>query len=250
MTTRERVVILVKAWPQPSLKYGETVCCAGVTLNGQWRRLFPIRFRHLEGPQKFKRWDIIEYLPHTPNDDNRAESRRVEEQSLKRLKSVPKHERASFLEGVIRRSIGEAAERNDSLALIRPDKIEFIAKRKSSEKIESEKAARSKRLLQRSLLDRELIDLEICEFRLSMRFAAGGTNHHMELGDWETAAAFFRFRKEKGEAFALRHLKDTYENTYFNRGLALALGTVKKRPRQWLLLGVIRLDLPTSTFLI
>jgi hypothetical protein len=35
----EQIIILVKAWPQPSRKYGETVCCAGVTPEGEWRPL-------------------------------------------------------------------------------------------------------------------------------------------------------------------------------------------------------------------
>ena len=32
MQQSSRVVILIKALPQPSKTYGETVCCAGVTL--------------------------------------------------------------------------------------------------------------------------------------------------------------------------------------------------------------------------
>ena len=39
----EEVVIIVKAVPQPSKRYGEMVCCAGVTRQGEWRRLYPIR---------------------------------------------------------------------------------------------------------------------------------------------------------------------------------------------------------------
>ena len=47
MSGTERVVILVKAAPHPSRRYQETVCCAGVTTEGEWRRLYPVRFRHL-----------------------------------------------------------------------------------------------------------------------------------------------------------------------------------------------------------
>src|SRR5258708_36962068 len=53
-----RAVVLVKALPQPSKTYGETVCCAGVTAEGQWKRLFPVRFRHLRGDSSFSRWDF------------------------------------------------------------------------------------------------------------------------------------------------------------------------------------------------
>jgi hypothetical protein len=40
----EEIVIVVKAIPQPSKRYGETVCCAGITRNGEWRRLYPSGF--------------------------------------------------------------------------------------------------------------------------------------------------------------------------------------------------------------
>src|ERR1700753_1922591 len=98
MTDLEQAIILVKAWPQPSEKYGETVCCAGVTPNGEWRRLFPIRYRHLDGPAKFARWDIIEYRPERPKDDTRTESRRVDEPTLKKIGQMPTRERGGFFD--------------------------------------------------------------------------------------------------------------------------------------------------------
>lgn len=43
---KRRVRILVKAFPQPSNKHEETVCCAGVTEDGlELLRLYPIRYR-------------------------------------------------------------------------------------------------------------------------------------------------------------------------------------------------------------
>jgi hypothetical protein len=41
-----------------------------------------------------------------------------------------------------------------------------------------------------------------------------------------------------GEAASLR----TYNEKYPSKGMVFAMGTVKARPRQWLLLGVIRLN--------
>jgi hypothetical protein len=55
----EEVVIVVKAVPQPSQRYGETVCCAGLTRQGEWRRLYPIRFRHLKD-KAFSRWQWVQ----------------------------------------------------------------------------------------------------------------------------------------------------------------------------------------------
>lgn len=36
MHQKQHICILVKAYPQPSQKYEETVCCAGVTEDGRF----------------------------------------------------------------------------------------------------------------------------------------------------------------------------------------------------------------------
>jgi len=196
----------VKAWPQPSRKYIETVCCAGVTPDGAWRRLFPIRFRHLDGARQFKRWDIIEYEPQRPNDDRRGES----------------------------------------LALVRPRNVKFKCRRKTAQRIEAERLALLAASAQGSLFDKELAALEPCPYAMALRFDDASGGHLMQCSDWETRAAFFHLRPQYGEAAALEHLRKSYEEDYLKRGLALALGTMKKRPRQWLLLGILRVDEPSQ----
>ena len=57
---RTRVRILVKAFPQHSDKYQETVCCAGVTDDAQLIRLYPITYRRLAQENQFNRYDLIE----------------------------------------------------------------------------------------------------------------------------------------------------------------------------------------------
>jgi hypothetical protein len=57
---RTRVRILVKASPQHSDKYQETVCCAGVTDDAQLIRLYPITYRRLAQENQFNRYDLIE----------------------------------------------------------------------------------------------------------------------------------------------------------------------------------------------
>lgn len=237
---RERAIILVKAWPQPSQKYGETVCCAGVTPQGEWRRLFPIRFRHLSGEAQFKRWEILQYRPETPRDDRRCESRRVDEQTLEIIGTMPKRERAPFLDKLIRRSTSDAAERGESLALVRPKSLRFTWRRKPQAVLEAEAAARTRASAQGSLWEKELAAIEPCPYLLKISFEDDAGPHAMACSDWETAATYFNQSREYGPQAALEHLRRTYEETYAD-GVALALGTVAKRPRQWLMLGVVRL---------
>ena len=250
MADLEQTIILVKAWPQPSQKYGETVCCAGVTPQGEWRRLFPIRFRHLSGDAQFSRWDVVQYRPETPRDDNRRESRRVDEASLAVVRKMTARAREGFFDPLFRDSINDAADRGESLTLVRPKSLKFRWRPKSDADLEVERHRRTKTMRQGSLFDRELELIEPCPCDLSLAFEDGAGKHEMVCGDWETAAAFFNLRRSYGDELALEHLRSTYEDAYFKQGVALALGTVKKRPSQWLLLGIIRLDETTQPLVV
>ena len=60
-----RVLITVKAAPNPSEKYGETVCVAGLRLDldaGGWVRLYPVNFRELDSDGKFRKYDVVSLM--------------------------------------------------------------------------------------------------------------------------------------------------------------------------------------------
>jgi hypothetical protein len=56
---KERILITVKTYPVLSLKYAELVCTAGVTESGEWRRLYPIKFRQLQDAQQYKKYQQL-----------------------------------------------------------------------------------------------------------------------------------------------------------------------------------------------
>lgn len=57
---KERILVLVKTYPNLSKKYLETVCVAGITDKNEWRRLYPIPFRQLPYGKRFRKFDWIE----------------------------------------------------------------------------------------------------------------------------------------------------------------------------------------------
>src|SRR5271169_5467231 len=114
-----RVVILVKALPQPSRTYGETVCCAGVTADKLWKRLFPVRFRHLKGASSFSRWDWVGFNYRQPTKDKRVESCHVHEDSIRVDGQLPTRERSRLLNPMVVGSAKDAEAGGHSLALIR-----------------------------------------------------------------------------------------------------------------------------------
>jgi hypothetical protein len=75
-----RLLVAVKAYPNPSITYGETVCVAGVTvddpLGARWRRLYPLQYRDMESERQFRKWDVISLSTTPTRSDRRPESRR------------------------------------------------------------------------------------------------------------------------------------------------------------------------------
>lgn len=238
-----RVTILVKALPQPSRKYGETVCCAGVTPDGLWKRLYPIRYRHLAGENAFSRWDIVRFRYRPPRQDKRAESCNVEENSIEILGETPRRERSRLLDPLILPSVGEAARLGHSLALIRPIDARFSHRRKTTEALSEERAAYAEAARQGSLLDKELETLEPTPYEFKFRFRDAEAEHTYTNGDWEAHAMFYNGRRRgKTETEVLAWMDHVFNVEYPTNGMAFAVGNQAKRPQVWQLLGVVRLD--------
>src|SRR5690348_16727288 len=82
---RMRILITVKAAPNPSERYGETVCVAGLRLDPDfpgWVRLYPINFRELESNSKFQKYDVVSVTARPNPGDPRAESWRPQMDTL------------------------------------------------------------------------------------------------------------------------------------------------------------------------
>lgn len=79
-----RVLVTVKAYPNPSQSYGETVCVAGVRLDTaapQWIRLYPVAYRDLAYENQFKKYQLLD-LRLSKAPDGRPESYRPNRESI------------------------------------------------------------------------------------------------------------------------------------------------------------------------
>jgi len=73
---RMRVLITVKTYPSPSLKYEEIVCTADFREDGTWIRIYPYQFRSKEEDQQYDKYDWVEWDLIKNNKDLRPESYR------------------------------------------------------------------------------------------------------------------------------------------------------------------------------
>lgn len=126
----DQVLVLVKATPQPSRQYGDTVCVAGVDMRSatpRWVRLYPVPFRYLEGDRQFKKYDIVSVRTREAGADKRPESRKIDAATIEVVQHLNGWRRRSpWIEPLVEPSMCElvAATRADinaqSLAPIRP----------------------------------------------------------------------------------------------------------------------------------
>lgn len=242
-TQRDECFIVVKALPHRSSDYFETVCCAGLGRDGRWRRLYPVPFRILQRSSQFKRWDWIEYEYTSPKTDDRWESQRVDADTLSVSKALTISQRPAFINPLIRASLVEAADRGESLALVRPRNLDFTAKRKSDAMVADETRKHAEYARQYTMFDKPVDPMKPCPFSFHVKWTdQDGRTHNHTCDDWETTTAFYRRSKDLGDKAGIVSLKETYENDYMRRGMALAFSTHSRRKSQWLLVGMIRID--------
>jgi hypothetical protein len=174
---------------------------------------------------------------------DRAESCNVEENSIEVVGEMPRKERSRLLDPLIVPSVGEAARRGQTLALIRPTDARFSHRRKTAVALNEERAAYAEAARQGSLLDKELETLQPTPHEFKFHFRDEEAEHTYTNGDWEAHAMFYNGRRRgKTEAEVQAWMDHVFNVEYPTNGMAFAVGNQAKRPHVWQLLGVVRLD--------
>jgi hypothetical protein len=236
-------VVIVKAAPQLGQRHGETVCCAGVDLQGNWLRLYPVAFRTLDEGRKFGRWDRIRFRWRLPNDDPRPESQRVDQDSIRITGELKPSERQRFLAARIVTGLKREREANRSLALLRARILGFSYERKSDAEMARDTAAFAALHNQADLFNtKPLIPYQPCPFKFQYRYETEDGVRQGTCQDWEIEATFYNWRRSYGEDRALGEMRRVFGEEYPARGMLLAMGTHSLFPDTWLINGVVRLD--------
>lgn len=239
--------ILVKAYPQPSQKYEETVCCAGISDTGEFLRLYPIPYRRLLPEQRFDRFDVIEAKIFKAEDDWRRESYKVDPDSIRIVQvgsRLSAEEKVALWSRFVVDSLvalrQENIETQRSLGIVKPDagSVKFWAKPADRNDSESNEIF-SSLLNQASLFNAEPLPKLTLEFTFGFTFTSAGHRHEMKIHDWEVQAAYHHYkRRYRNEA--LSRLEHVYGTQLPTQNLHFVLGTMKAHPRQFIIIGLLR----------
>lgn len=243
----KRVFVLVKAYPQPSNTYEETVCCAGITESGEFVRLYPIRFRRLSARAKFDRFDLIEVQGERPRDDHRPESFHVDEDSIRiisRSEELSAESKARLWLPHVAQSLGALRQANTddrvSLGIVKPDPGTVRFSWVPHSRLDRSDADISRSLVkQTSLIESPLKPLAPPEHSFLYTYESAGKRSRGQIHDWEVQAAYLAYRRKYGNG-ALDMLRRAYQVEMPKQNLHLFLGTMKAHPTQFIIVGVLR----------
>ena len=249
-----RVLITVKAAPNPSERYGETVCVAGLRLDPDdtgWVRLYPINFRELESDNKFRKYDIVSVTARPNTGDPRAESWRPEMDTLTVETHLPPwHRRRTHLEDYIEGTMCGLIEAirdrppAKSLAAIRPRRVTGldIEPHPGWSKDDLRKIARYVNQVELPGMERgPKTALDAPRFNGWYRYeclASGCRQHRQGIHDWEWIA-LQRNLAHLGDQETCMTLRERFleQICASDKDLVFFVGNQQKRPQGFMILG-------------
>lgn len=252
---KEEILITVRAYPEPSKKYIETSCVAGVAASGNPVRLYPVPARSLGSDQTFSKFSLIRANIRKASDP-RPESHRIDQDSIKivgtvgtdhatwvtRNKRVEPFRVAGSIEMLKARYERDGISTAPSLALIRPQSIDALV---IEPKSEGDWTEEKKALLSRkSLFDtKERFPLEFIPYAFKYRFRCDDSRchgHTLSVVDWEMNQSYRNWRRQYGDKGWEEKFRQKYEQDFLGDGVDLQffVGTMMKYPATWIVIGL------------
>jgi hypothetical protein len=252
-TVELRLLITVKAAPNPSERYGETVCVAGLSADLQrrgWIRLYPINFRELASDDRFRKYDLVTVMAKPARQDQRRESFRPLMDTMVVHRFLPPwKDRRGLLDPYVedsmcRRYRAACDDANaPSLALIRPRKVDGLDVETHPGWTPDEQRKIDAYMRQPDLFSTgDRAALQPPRFRAYYRYRchdAGCGGHRQGVLDWELVR-FQRRLSGRGDDELRQAIRDKFlgELCGPGRDVAFYVGNQAKRARVFSVLGV------------
>ena len=260
-----RVLITVKTYPNPSVKYDELVCNAGFLKSGEWIRIYPVKFRSLPYEQQYKKYNWIELDLVRRTDDFRQESYKPrmvidEEISLVGAMATGKNrnwaERKEYALKDVFTSMKELINLSKtpgvwkSLATIKPKEIvQFEIKEDDREwKPKVLDGLRQMSLFShgKSESGRELEVVRKLPYKYYYHFLTEGDTkpRRLMIKDWEIGALYWNcLAQTEGDEIAANQLvRQKYEQEFSKKDLYFFVGTTLanhiRAPNPFVIIGV------------
>lgn len=245
---RAAVLITVKASPEIGRTHGETVCVAGIRLDGEeyrWIRLFPVQWNWFWKGEHPK-YQVIELEVDKHDKDQRPESYRPRLDTTAVLDHLPAGKRrAEVLNRLPQYTMCDLVAAKGwarpSLGFVVPREITgFIREDHTGD---TAHAAKMNRAAQGSLLAQGAPNLEFSPFTFKLAYrcqSASCKGHEQSIVDWEISEAWRTWR-QRYPADYLDRIEEKWLGLVDPERLpALFVGNQHQAPQGFLVLGIAR----------
>jgi hypothetical protein len=197
--------------------------------------------------QRYPRWSIIEANIERNPKDNRHESFRIDETSIRVIRRIDTknnwEERKRLLLPLLSNSIDEIQLQGASLGLIKPQSIycPFDAPTKR------DWSPKQKAILEQEDLFEESFDLDKIPYKFGCDFIdLGGKRHRYSTSDWEISQLYRKMyenalnkgeSKDNSEKEALEKVRQKL-NSFLERDLYFIVGNLQTKPKTFMAIGL------------
>lgn len=238
---REELLVLAKAYPTISTKYELLVCVAGITADGEWRRIYPIpweTFLKYETKFKKKQWISYELRDNKPSD-RRPESRKIKLDTI----DVLHEERYSKIKAILDEKLmtledlESMDDRKVSLGVVKPKILDFVWSDWDYYNKVKDKSA------QTTLNGKKAVKIEFPNKKFQYVFKCSPRctkKHKIMCEDWELGMLYLKMKWKYGSAEAPKKVREKFfieiprlKYVYF------VMGTHNQYPNKWLIVSVL-----------
>lgn len=213
------ILILVKTYPEISRKYTETVCTTGIVADSKKMvRLYPIRFRYLEGKHQFSKYQWIKARISKASSDPRPESFNIDQDSIVLGETIPTankwDERKQWVlsEQTVFKSMEELHLSQEavgtSLGIIKPREVTKLTIKPRDENDIKEAIAKKDSIVNQLDMFEDKKDLYILPYRLVLHFFCDDERcrgHKLSILDWEFGQLFRKLKRKPNWQSEMKH---------------------------------------------
>ena len=245
---RVTVLITVKASPEIGRTHGETVCVAGIRLDGddyRWIRLFPVQWQWFWQGEHPK-YQVIELEIDKHDKDQRPESYRPRLDTTAVLDQLPAGKRRAEVLNRLPQYrmcdlVAAKGWARPSLGLVVPREITGFTREDHTG--DTAHAAKMNRAAQGSLLAQGAPKLEFSPFTFKLAYrcqSASCRGHEQSIVDWEISEAWRNWRRSYPTDYLDRIEEKWLSLVDPARLPALYVGNQHQAPQGFLVLGIAR----------
>jgi hypothetical protein len=242
------VLLTVKASPEIGRTHGETVCVAGIRLDGdeyRWIRLFPVQW-HWFWKGEHPKYQVIELEIDKHDKDQRPESYRPRLDTTAVLDQLPAGKRrAEVLNRLPQYTMCDLVAAKGwtrpSLGLVVPSEITGFVREDHTG--DTAHTAKMNRAAQGSLLAQGAPNLEFSPFTFKLAYrchSASCRGHEQSIVDWEISEAWRNWRRSYPTDYLDRIEEKWLSLVDPARLPALYVGNQHQAPQGFLVLGIAR----------